>query len=421
MEQERPTSENTDFPDAKPLGNSKLMKRILIGLLGGGVVLGGVITVANSGGHHKTQKTAKAADSVATPEYEQNMKKMKAIQEEQLRGDPNSLMPQMKSGETGLDPSKLQKENAAANLANSGFAAQGQTLQRPSMQNAQYDPPQQQGAQKGYENGIGETVTHGGPDGSPAGSAHGNGAPAGPLSLVSRDVQARLDGAYQSEVDHFKGTKRLAWSIDEQTYQKLKNGDSISNVEPALKDLYAGANVIKNGFGYTVPAGSRIIAVTDQPVSTDHPGYFTSTIVRPFELKGAKLICQSGQNQNDRIPVNPTKIVLASNAEITVQGQIEMGFPGLEGNVTNHWPERMLPTLVNAAIGGVFAAWSATRPGGQDRIDTRDAIVQPIVQQSVTGVQNEVTRLGKDLPNSVVVQAGQQFSILLTDKLTFKM
>jgi hypothetical protein len=421
MMQDKTTSENTDFPDAKPLGNSKLMKQILIGLVSGGVLLGGGIAVANSGGHHKTQKTAKAADSVATPEYEQNMKKIQAMKDEEMKGDPNSLMPQMKNGEAGLDPSKLQKENAAAGLENSGFAAQSAANQRPSIQNAQYDPPQQQGPQRGYENGIGETVTHGGPDGSPSGAGHGNGAPAGPLSLVSRDVQARLDGAYQSEVDHFKGTKRLAWSIDDQTYQKLRNGDSISNVEPALKDLYAGATVIKNGFGYTVPAGSRIIAVTDQPVSTDHPGYFTSTIVRPFELKGAKLICQSGQNQNDRIPVNPTKIVLSSNAELTISGQIEMGFPGLEGSVKNHWPERMLPTLVNAAIGGVFAAWSATRPGGQDRIDTRDAIVQPIVQQSVTGVQNEVTRMGKDLPNTVTVQAGQQFSILLTDKLTFRM
>jgi hypothetical protein len=248
-----------------------------------------------------------------------------------------------------------------------------------------------------------------------------SGASSGPISLVSGEAQARMDAAYQSEIDHFKGTKRIAWSIDDQTYQKLKNGDNISNVEAPLKDLYEGASATKTAFGYTIASGSRIIAITDQPVSSDHPGYFTSTIVRPFELKGAKLICQSGQCQNDRIPVNPTKIVLSSNTELTVQGQIEMGFPGLEGNVQNHWPERILPTMVNAAIGGVFAAWAATRSQGQDRIDTRDAIVQPIVQQSVTGAQNEVLRMGKDLPNTVTVKEGQQFSILLTDKLSFKM
>ena len=119
------------------------------------------------------------------------------------------------------------------------------------MQSAQYDPPQQQGQQRGYD-----------PPSSGSGSSgHGSAAPEPPLSFVSRDAKARLEGEYQSEVDHFKGTKRLAWSIDEQTYQKLKNGDSISNVEPALKDLYAGATIIKNGFGYTIPAGSRIIAV----------------------------------------------------------------------------------------------------------------------------------------------------------------
>ena len=153
MEQDKTaagSSENTDFPDSKPLGNSKLMKQILIGLVTGGVLLGGGIAVANSSGHHKAQKTSKVADSVATPEYEQNMKKIKALQDEQMRGDPNSLMPQMRNGEEGLDPSMLQKDNASSNMNSSGMAAQSQAPQRPSLQNSQYDP-QQQGAQRGYE------------------------------------------------------------------------------------------------------------------------------------------------------------------------------------------------------------------------------------------------------------------------------
>ena len=100
--QDNPTSENADFPDAKPLGNSRLMKQILIGLVSGGVLLGGGIAFANNSGHHKAQKTVKAADSVATPEFEQNMKKIQAMKDEETRGDPNSLMPQMRNGEAGL-------------------------------------------------------------------------------------------------------------------------------------------------------------------------------------------------------------------------------------------------------------------------------------------------------------------------------
>lgn len=417
MEQDinKGAADTTDFPETKPLGNKKLIKQIVLGAVAGLSLLGGGVAVANSG--HKAPKVTKnAADSVATPEYEQNMKNLKKMKDEQLRGDPNSMLPQVKNGEQGFDPLQTNSQAAQGGMGNYGQPGPGNIPQKPSAMDLQ-----QASARGGYENGIGETVTHGGPDGSPSGNNHAPSAPAGPISLVSRDAQARLDASFQSEVDHFKGTKKLAWSIDDQSYQRLRRGDSISNVEPALKDLYDGASVIKNGFGYTISAGSRIIAVTDQPVSSDHPGYFTSTIVRPFELKGAKLICQSGQNSNDRIQVNPTKIVLSGNNELTIQGQVEMGFPGLEGNVRNHWPERMIPTIVNAAIGGVFAAWSATRTQGQDRIDTRDAIVQPIVQQSVTGVQNEVTRMGKDLPNTVTVKAGEQFSILLTDKLSFKM
>jgi len=227
----------------------------------------------------------------------------------------------------------------------------------------------------------------------------------------------RLDPEYQSVVKHFSETRKVSsWQINGDEYKNaLAQQNILNSVEPPLKDLYSGASSLNKGFSVKLPAGTRIIAVTDQDISSDHPGYFTATIVRPFEIQGAVLIMQSGSNQRDRIPVTAVKIVSKTNKEISLSGQSQMGYPGFTGQVKSHWVKRMAPAVANAAIGVGVLAMTQSGPN-EGRIDTRDELAWPIVDRSIGGLQNEITRLGGDFPNTVTVRAGAQFEILLTSE-----
>lgn len=236
---------------------------------------------------------------------------------------------------------------------------------------------------------------------------------------LSSTMQERMDEGYQRMVNHFKDHSK-SWALDEATLHSMNAGSaSMATVPEPLQNLVDNPSSA-GGMPYAIPSGSRLIAVTDGKVSSDHPGFFTATIVRPYSLKGAKLICQSGSNLKDRIAIQPVKIVLKDSLEVAISGQIETDFPGFDGDVTTHYMARLGPAITNAAIGGGFAAWALTRQAGQNNIDTRDAIVAPVVQSSVEGLQNEITRMGGDYPNTVMVPAGKQFSVLITEPFSFK-
>lgn len=228
----------------------------------------------------------------------------------------------------------------------------------------------------------------------------------------------RFTPEYQSKVKHFKENGSNFWSVKDDEFNKLTTSNQIAGVPAEYQNISQDVPIQNNGLNYIIPSGSRIIAVTEQPVNSDHPGFFTSRIVRPYILKDAKLICQAGPQQNNRVPVNPVKVIF-NNKEFAISGQVEMTYPGLEGKVTNHWPSRLLPTMVNAAIAGSFIAWSASQQDN-NRINTQDAITSSVVEQTVPGVQSEIARFGGDKPNTVEIPQGQQFSILITDKIEVK-
>lgn len=235
----------------------------------------------------------------------------------------------------------------------------------------------------------------------------------------SSSIGDRFSQEYQSKVQHFKGNMQSGWQIPEDEYMQLARYEK-RQVIPQEQNLqgYEGDNIDGDeriGFRYLIDPGTRIIAITDKSVNSDHPGFFTSKIVRPEVLRNATLICEAGAQVKDRIPVNPTKIIIGDR-EYRVNGQIEMSYPGLSGKVTKHRLKRMGPAIANAAIGGGFLAWSATSPKG-DNINTRELMVKGVLEQSVGGVQNEIQRLGGDFPNTVEVPGGTQFAILLIDKL----
>jgi len=242
-----------------------------------------------------------------------------------------------------------------------------------------------------------------------------------PLMRPARPNE-RFSGEYQTKVSHFKGNRGNGWALSDGEFNKLITVASVASApaEPMTLSVSGGGDVpvTVGTYEYIIPAGSRILAVTEQAVNSDHPGFFTSRVVRPDILRGAHLICQQGGQQNNRIPVEVVKVIF-KDAEYTLSGQVENNFPGVTGKINRHYLGRSVPIIANAAITGGFVAWSA-KNRGSDRIDTRDAITAEVVSQTLPQIQNEIASFGTPRPPTVEVAAGSQFSILLTNKLSVR-
>ena len=254
-----------------------------------------------------------------------------------------------------------------------------------------------------------------------------------PIPQMERNsrLSERYTGEYSAKISHFKGNRGNFWALDEGRINDLKakgqevakpimlSGVSQDDDDYLRTEGVSGAGISVNGYEYRIPTGTRLIAVTDVPMSSDHPGIFTAKIVRPDIIKGALLLCNVGGQQNDRIPISINKMVFKGK-EYSVSGQVEMGFPGVVGKVNRHILGRSVPLLVNAGITGGFMVWSAQNRGSGDRIDTRDAVTAEAVGQAIPQIQSEVRSFGPQNIHTVEVAAGTQFNILLTSELAVK-
>ncbi len=242
---------------------------------------------------------------------------------------------------------------------------------------------------------------------------------------LSREMLKRTSNEYTKMNDYFRQNMGISWKIDKNSYDRLKNSDPIerfTNVEEDLHYLYEGADKIKIIDKYQLAATSKIIAITDSKVHTDHPGQFTATIVRPMEIEGMKLLCESGQIRNKRIPVKIEKLVnVETREEYNIRGQVQMSYAGLKGKFRSRAGQRLIPDIINAGVGAGFIAWQMQKEVDSSHIDTRDAIYGPIVQTSVSGIQNEISQLPLNTkPDYMYVSKGTQFEILITETCEIK-
>lgn len=258
-----------------------------------------------------------------------------------------------------------------------------------------------------------------------------SGGPSTPLPPVSGEITRRLDNSYQQMVQHFKGTAQMAVvAVNSDEYAKLMgSGNALASVEPQLQNLSEDMAGYKNKAKITIPAGSRIRAVTLQEVNSDHPGYFTARVTSPSELQGYTLVCNSKGNTKDRIPVTVEKIVSPEGKEKSAPaGEVQMNYAGLEGEIKTHYFKRLLPPIASAFVGaGAGYLYYKAVAGSQNlnadgqRINTADGVIGPPYQVGVQGVQDEVNRLGGDNPNTVIVPKGTSFDILVTEAITMTM
>lgn len=248
---------------------------------------------------------------------------------------------------------------------------------------------------------------------------------------LPRRLRNRLEPEYQRFVQHIQNNE--IWQIEETQYAELlkKSNNKMAHVESDLQELYPGAASIvagsRGGFSVKIPAGTRLMCVTEHAINSDHVGYFTATIRRPDALYGFQLIGEISSQQNNRIPTKAIAIVSKDGNRIELaENQVEMDFPGLTGNVKNHWAQRVIPNIASAALGSGAALYllnsstpeaSTTNAGN---ISTRDLIAGPILESSVSSAQSEITRIGSDRPNTVLVQKGTTFKVLLVQGLELK-
>lgn len=312
-----------------------------------------------------------------------------------------------------------------------------------STQESQAANQEQEALDKSSEYGDVKTKEQSAPEESPGGAPVDKGRPSidnrpraayadqgsgvyTPPAPVSSEMTRRLDNSYQQMVQHLKATAQMAVvAVSNEDYAKIvTNGNTIANVEPSLQNLSSDMAGYKNKAKLVIPAGSRIRAITQQEVNSDHPGYFTARVTMPEELRGYTLVCNAKGNTRDRIPVTVEKIVSPEGKEkASPSGEVQMNYAGLEGEIKSHYIKRLLPPIASAFIGAGagYLYYKAVADGQNastttgERINTADGVVGPSYQAGVTGVQDEITRMGGDNPNTVIVPKGTAFDILVTD------
>jgi type IV secretory pathway VirB10-like protein len=376
-------NQDTEFPPAAPSEVKKIPRPVIIGGICIAVLLFMVLSLPKK---HKKEDhaTARAVSSVSTAVDEFESKNP-------VQKDPFSMQ------ETQNNPieSPLNKSSAFGQAAMVN-AASG--MNRPSLSDNTYDE---------------------GPQSAPASY---NPAPAVPASPVSRAITRRLDGQYQSMVAHFKSTSGQAVQPvkGDEYKQLLGGGNKIDKVETQLMNLTEDAALLSKKTTSSIPAGTRIRAITLQDINSDHPGYFTAKVISPREISGYELLCQARGNARDRIPVEISKIITPAGNEQQLPGEVQMNYAGLEGEIKTHYAKRLLPQIASAFIGAGagFLYYKAVadqqlNDEGQ-RINTADGVIGPPFQAGVQGVQNEIERIGGDHPNTVLVPQGTEFEVLVT-------
>ena len=402
------------FPAASPNILNKIPKPALIIVSS---VLGLILLVGTFPHKKHAIVAAETAKTVPVDEFEAR----NPIKKEAFSGKSSQNIPQgspiasnSASLAQGIDPVTGQPVDPSVQMSMQQQAPQGG---RPASINSG-NPVQDHG-----DDPIGRNSNH-----KPRYSE--SSSPSAPPAPYSTEMAKRLESGYQSMVQHFKQTSQQAVvAVKEDEYKNLMKGENkLNKIEPSLKNLTENSEKYTNKVSYSVASGTRIRAVTEQEVNSDHPGYFTAKITMPMELSGYTMLCQSKTNAKDRIPVVANKIIAPDGKKETqIPGEVQMKYAGLEGDIQSHYLKRLVPPIASAFIGAGAGYLYFKALGGNDlngqagRINSADQVAAPPFQQGVSGVQNEVERFGGDFPNTVTVPEGTQFDLLVTEPFSIEL
>ncbi|MFN8771023.1 MAG: TrbI/VirB10 family protein [Neisseriaceae bacterium] len=186
---------------------------------------------------------------------------------------------------------------------------------------------------------------------------------------------------------------------------------------------------------YTIFAGEIIPIILDTPINSDKPGIIRATVARnvydSVTLKnllipqGAKVV---GVYDNkvayavNRLIVGWNRLIYPNGYSINLKGQPGtdlQGFSGFSDTVDNHYGKVFGTAFVTGAIFGAQAYAMGNQTTNPYQLSAGATIAQQVgAQMANTGIQ--LLQKGLDIPPTIIINAGYQGGIALTQDLVLK-
>jgi len=236
------------------------------------------------------------------------------------------------------------------------------------------------------------------------------------IDAGGRIVRSHLSVSQERMLSNSLNNLRSYYSKGSNVYSRDPNipMPRVSDI-PVNASYRTGYASIKSG-NFSLSAASLIKAILLHDINSDYPTYIRAKITSPIEIAGSIILIKTGRVvgvDEERITVQVDKIVTPSQDEYKAKGVIRKGLPGLSGSINRHIASRATPILVAAALIG----YASSIETGGNKVNTSDAVKQSVQDRGLDlGVQ-EILKLTKERPNTVLTPAGEQFEILLLDKL----
>ncbi len=166
-----------------------------------------------------------------------------------------------------------------------------------------------------------------------------------------------------------------------------------------------------------IAAGTELRGYTNEALNTDYPSIIKGTLTDPPSLRGA-IVLISYKLQEERASASIEKIIMPPQnplnkpLELAISSVIKDGLPGLGGDVNHHWGPQIAAGIVNGGLTAGALYYAANHGNGQD-LGTA-VLLQPAIEKGLEGATKPITYLGRDRNFTVKVDAGKDFTVLVT-------
>lgn len=286
---------------------------------------------------------------------------------------------------------------------------------------AQYIP-EDEATSSDYPHSNGYMPTSRGPGGTRQASSPGPSAaprpsvPAEPEEYrPPREMRLRLSKTY-TEVLAFMNTAQV---LDRPASQSVGSA-AVPNPAAALDSQYRTLTDVRIPVslgGRHIPAGTELRGYTNEALNTDYPSVIKGTLTSPPMLNGATVLI-SYKLQEERAAASVEKIIIPAQnplhkpTELAIASVIKDGLPGLGGDVDHHWGPQIAAGVINGGLTAGALYYAAKHGGGQD-LGTA-VLLQPAIEKGLEGATRPINYLGRERNFTVRVDAGKEFTVLVT-------
>ena len=225
--------------------------------------------------------------------------------------------------------------------------------------------------------------------------------------------------------------------VDDNT-QIADNGNAtnpISGVDSSIGTGEVGSKIEKLKSPYTIFAGEVLPIVLDTPINSDKRGIIRATIARNIydSVTQQSLLIPQGSKvvgiydnkvayAANRLMIGWNRLIYPNGASVNLKGQPGtdlQGFAGFSDTVDNHYDKVFGAAFITGAIFGVQTYAMGNQTTNPYQLSAGATIAQQVgAQMANTGVQ--VVQKGLDIPPTVIISAGYEGGLALTQDLILK-